>query len=132
MVLTNGDVDAIAGLLSLREGTPFALYAPAAVLGLLDANPIFEVVDRDIVPRRPLSPGEWQPLHLEEGEQLHAETEDDAPDEDAEQDHAGESEPGAAQEMNEGVAQHMPAQALENPGLRNFGHVWLARRASEG
>jgi pyrroloquinoline quinone biosynthesis protein B len=54
VALTNGDVDAIAGVLHLREGTPFALYAHARVLGILDRNPIFEVVDRTIVPRREL------------------------------------------------------------------------------
>ena len=54
MILTNGDVDAIAGLLHLREGTPFALYAHPRVLAILDRNPIFEVVDRATVPRRPL------------------------------------------------------------------------------
>lgn len=56
VVLTNGDVDAIAGLLHLREGTPFALYAHERVLAVLDRNPIFEVVDRAIVPRRALVP----------------------------------------------------------------------------
>ena len=39
VVLTNGDVDAIAGLLHLREGTPFALYAHERVLAVLDAQP---------------------------------------------------------------------------------------------
>ncbi|MFZ1427091.1 MAG: pyrroloquinoline quinone biosynthesis protein PqqB [Geminicoccaceae bacterium] len=54
VVLTNGDVDAVAGLLHLREGTPFALYAHPKVLAVLDSNPIFEVVDRSLVPRRGL------------------------------------------------------------------------------
>jgi len=54
IVLTNSDVDAVAGLLHLREGTPFALYAHRKVLAVLDRNPIFEVVDRAVVPRRGL------------------------------------------------------------------------------
>ena len=54
VLLTNGDVDAIAGLLTLREGTPFALHAHPKVLAVLDENPVFEVVSRAIVPRRPL------------------------------------------------------------------------------
>jgi pyrroloquinoline quinone biosynthesis protein B len=58
VLLTNGDVDAIAGLLHLREGTPFALYAHERVLAVLDANPVFEVVNRDLVPRRRLVPEE--------------------------------------------------------------------------
>jgi pyrroloquinoline quinone biosynthesis protein B len=54
VVLTNGDVDAIAGLLHLREGTALALYAHQRVLAVLDRNPVFEVLDRAIVPRRTL------------------------------------------------------------------------------
>lgn len=54
VVLSNGEVDAIAGLLTLREGTPFALYAHPRILAQLDRNPVFEVVARDVVPRRAL------------------------------------------------------------------------------
>jgi pyrroloquinoline quinone biosynthesis protein B len=68
-VLTNGDVDAIAGLLHLREGTPFALYAHEAVLNVLDENPMFEVLDRHAVPRRTLELDVWQPLCLAGGEE---------------------------------------------------------------
>jgi pyrroloquinoline quinone biosynthesis protein B len=56
VLLTNSDVDAVAGLLSLREGTLFGLYAHARVLAVLDRNPIFEVLDRAVVPRRALEP----------------------------------------------------------------------------
>jgi pyrroloquinoline quinone biosynthesis protein B len=56
VLLTNSDVDAVTGLLSLREGTPFGLYAHARVLSVLDRNPIFQVLDRAIVPRRALEP----------------------------------------------------------------------------
>jgi len=62
VLLTNGDVDAIAGLLVLREGTPFALLAHPDVLAILGANPVFEVVSRSLVPRRPLAHDE--PLAL--------------------------------------------------------------------
>lgn len=55
VVLTGGDVDAVAGLLTLRERHPFAIHAPRQVLDVLDANPIFEVLARDIVPRRALT-----------------------------------------------------------------------------
>jgi pyrroloquinoline quinone biosynthesis protein B len=58
VVLTNGDVDAIAGLLHLREGTPFALHAHPRVLAVLDANPVFEVLNRELVRRLPLAMGE--------------------------------------------------------------------------
>ena len=52
VVLTGGDVDAIAGLLTLRERQAFTLLATRAVHGVLDANPIFEVLARDVVDRR--------------------------------------------------------------------------------
>lgn len=58
IVLTNGDVDAIAGLLHLREGTALALYAHRRVHAVLDRNPVFEVLNRAIVPRRDLTPDE--------------------------------------------------------------------------
>ena len=52
VVLTGGDVDAIAGLLTLRENQPFTLLATRNVHDVLDANPIFEVLARDVVDRR--------------------------------------------------------------------------------
>ncbi len=54
VVLTGGDVDAIAGLLVLREGHPFTIHAAAPVLRVLDANPIFDVLARDLVRRTEL------------------------------------------------------------------------------
>lgn len=68
VLLTNGDVDAIAGLLHLREGTPFALYAEPRVLDILAANPVFRVLDPALVPRRALRPSHWQPLLKADGE----------------------------------------------------------------
>ncbi|RUT84773.1 MULTISPECIES: pyrroloquinoline quinone biosynthesis protein PqqB [unclassified Mesorhizobium] len=56
VVLTNADVDHIAGLLSLRERQPFAIYATAQVLATLEANSIFSVLDPALVPRRILPP----------------------------------------------------------------------------
>ena len=52
VVLTGGDVDAIAGLLTLRERQPFSIYGTARIHQVLDANPIFEVLARDVVTRR--------------------------------------------------------------------------------
>jgi len=54
VVATNGDVDAIGGLLTLREGQPFALHAGDDVHAILDANPVFDVVNRSVVPRHTL------------------------------------------------------------------------------
>ena len=45
VVLTNGDVDAIAGLLCLREGQPFTIYGTARVLDVLASNSVFDVLD---------------------------------------------------------------------------------------
>jgi pyrroloquinoline quinone biosynthesis protein B len=52
VLLTGGDVDVIAGLLTLRERQPFTLWATRAVHDVLHANPIFEVLARDVVERR--------------------------------------------------------------------------------
>ena len=65
VVLTGGDVDVIAGLLTLRERQPFTLYATALIHGVLDANPIFEVLARDVVRRETVGLG--QPFTLEDG-----------------------------------------------------------------
>lgn len=67
VVLTNGDVDAVAGLLTMRERQPFTLYATPRIHAVLDANPIFEVLARDVVAREPLSLGRATPLRLTDG-----------------------------------------------------------------
>ena len=54
VVLTNGDVDHVAGLLCLRESQPFALYASGAILKVLGENPIFNVLNPTYVSRHRL------------------------------------------------------------------------------
>ncbi|WP_137180588.1 pyrroloquinoline quinone biosynthesis protein PqqB [Roseomonas sp. AR75] len=54
VLLTGGEVDTIAGLLTLRERHPFAIHAAPQTLGVLDANPIFRALAPAIVPRRPM------------------------------------------------------------------------------
>jgi pyrroloquinoline quinone biosynthesis protein B len=54
VVLTGGDVDAIAGLLHLRERHRFAVYATRSVLDVLATNRIFDVLARDCVARHAL------------------------------------------------------------------------------
>lgn len=56
VVLTNGDVDHVAGLLTMRESHPFALYATERVLSVLRANSIFNVLNPDYVERRRMRP----------------------------------------------------------------------------
>ena len=51
VVLTNCDIDHIAGLLSLRERQPFRIYATPRVLSILSANSVFDVLARDVVER---------------------------------------------------------------------------------
>jgi pyrroloquinoline quinone biosynthesis protein B len=63
VVLTNGDVDALAGLLCLREGQPLTVYGSARVLDVLAANSIFDVLDADIVKRVKMELG--RPFALE-------------------------------------------------------------------
>ena len=52
VILTNGDVDHVAGLLTMREGQPFTIWMTAEIAAVLDRNPIFEVLDRSKVARR--------------------------------------------------------------------------------
>jgi pyrroloquinoline quinone biosynthesis protein B len=54
VILTNGEVDAVAGLLSLREGWPFTIYAHSRVLAVLKANSIFNVLGERNVRRQPI------------------------------------------------------------------------------
>jgi pyrroloquinoline quinone biosynthesis protein B len=65
--LTNGDVDAIAGLLTLRESQKLALYATPRVLDVLAANSIFNVLNPDYVARRPIALGVPVDLQTRDG-----------------------------------------------------------------
>lgn len=54
VVLTNGDIDHVAGLLSLREGARFVLHATPAVLATLLHDRVFGVLDPALVRRVPM------------------------------------------------------------------------------
>jgi len=54
VILTNGEIDAIAGLLSMREGWPFTIYAHARVLATLKSNTVFNVLSEKNVRRQPI------------------------------------------------------------------------------
>ena len=58
VILTGADVDAIAGLLHLRERQAFTLWATRRVLAVLKANPIFGVLAPECVSRRDVSLGQ--------------------------------------------------------------------------
>ena len=52
VLLTNGDIDHVAGLLTLREGQPFALHATEAIHQALADNPMLAALDPALVSRR--------------------------------------------------------------------------------
>ena len=58
VILTNGEIDAITGLLTLREGSPFTLYAHDRVLSILKSNSIFNALKPENVDRRAVALGE--------------------------------------------------------------------------
>ena len=55
VVLTNADIDHVAGLLTLRESTPFDLYATARVHETLAHDHVFRVLRPEHVQRRVLA-----------------------------------------------------------------------------
>ncbi|QOZ27701.1 pyrroloquinoline quinone biosynthesis protein PqqB [Bradyrhizobium sp. CCBAU 51753] len=55
VILTNGEIDAVAGLLSMREGSPFSIYAHERVLAILRANSVFNVLNEKNVKRQPIA-----------------------------------------------------------------------------
>lgn len=52
VLVTNGDIDHIAGLLTLREKQRFTLWATHAIHDVLRVNPVFDALDADLVARR--------------------------------------------------------------------------------
>src|ERR1700686_1609382 len=56
VVLTGGEIDQIAGLLSLRESTPFTLYATPASHAAVAANAMYSAMTA--MTRRAVNPGE--------------------------------------------------------------------------
>ncbi|MBK0399863.1 pyrroloquinoline quinone biosynthesis protein PqqB [Limibaculum sp. M0105] len=58
VVLTNGDIDHVAGLLTLREKQAFTLWMTHGIADVIAANPIFDALDRELVVRRAIALGE--------------------------------------------------------------------------
>ena len=65
VLVTNGDIDHVAGLLTLREKQPFTLFGTREILAVLAANPVFDALDRDLVRRSAVALD--QPFSLAEG-----------------------------------------------------------------
>ena len=57
VALTNGDVDHVDGLITLRERSPLTLYGTPEILGILDANPVYGVLAKDMVAKSPVTLG---------------------------------------------------------------------------
>ena len=55
VLVTNGDIDHVAGLLTLRESQPFALWATPAIHQVLAANPMLGALRDDLVARQPVA-----------------------------------------------------------------------------
>ncbi|MFZ2158843.1 MAG: pyrroloquinoline quinone biosynthesis protein PqqB [Bradyrhizobium sp.] len=54
VILTNAEVDAVTGLLAMRESSPFTIYAHSRVLNILETNSIFNVLNEKLVRRQPI------------------------------------------------------------------------------
>lgn len=57
VILTNAEIDAVTGLLAMREGQAFSIHAHPRVLETLAANSLFNVLDPARVPRLELRIG---------------------------------------------------------------------------
>jgi pyrroloquinoline quinone biosynthesis protein B len=121
VVLTGAEIDQTAGLLSLRERTPFTLIATAATLAAVAGNPMFGALAADVVRRRAITPG--QRFRLDDG--LEAELfmvpgklplylEGDDPDT------ASETAANVGVELTEGTSRlaYVPGAAAVTPALR--------------
>jgi pyrroloquinoline quinone biosynthesis protein B len=63
VLLTNGDVDHVAGLLTLREGQPYTLHATGGILDSLRDNRVFDVMADGVVARQAVAMEEpFEPL----------------------------------------------------------------------
>ena len=69
VVLTGAEIDQTAGLLSLRERSPFSLHATATTLAAVADNPMFAALTPDVVTRHAVVPG----LRFDLGDDLTAE-----------------------------------------------------------
>jgi pyrroloquinoline quinone biosynthesis protein B len=67
VVLTNGDVDHISGLINLREMEPLSIYGSNRVLATLAANSIFNILSPSVVYRHELVLDQRTEIHAAEG-----------------------------------------------------------------
>ncbi|SFS81437.1 pyrroloquinoline quinone biosynthesis protein B [Sulfitobacter marinus] len=55
VLVTNGDIDHVAGLLTLREMQPFTLFATAGIHDVLAQNPMFDALNGNVVTRQTIA-----------------------------------------------------------------------------
>lgn len=55
VLVTNGDIDHVAGLLTLREMQPFNLFATQSIQDVIAQNPIFDALNASVVDRTSIS-----------------------------------------------------------------------------
>ena len=55
VLVTNGDIDHVAGLLTLREMQPFSIFATRGIHDVLDENPVFSALNDSVVRRETVS-----------------------------------------------------------------------------
>ncbi|MFK7869379.1 MAG: pyrroloquinoline quinone biosynthesis protein PqqB [Roseobacter sp.] len=65
VLVTNGDIDHVAGLLTLREMQPFTLFATQGIHDVLRENPMFDALNAEVVTREPIALD--QPFELARG-----------------------------------------------------------------
>ena len=55
VLVTNGDIDHVAGLLTLREMQPFKIFATKSIHDVLEENPVFSALNASVVRRETVS-----------------------------------------------------------------------------
>ena len=55
VLVTNGDIDHVAGLLTLREMQPFSIFATRGIHDVLEENPVFSALNDSVVRRETVS-----------------------------------------------------------------------------
>lgn len=130
VLVTNGDIDHVAGLLTLREMQPFTLFATASIHDVLAQNPIFDALNSNVVRREtialetpfPLAPGVTASLFAVPGKvPLYLEGED------VQTDLMGDQTVGVRLATDDKVAFYIPGCAQVTKDLRDrvSGADWL-------
>ncbi len=122
VLVTNGDIDHVAGLLTLREMQPFTLFATRGIHEVLSANPIFDALNAKVVTRSAIAldepfqlvPGLTATLFAVPGKvPLYMEGEE------VQTDLMGDQTVGVALETDGQTAYYIPGCALLNDDLRD-------------